>query len=137
MDPIKPDKHTLSDLDKIAPPMLVKAFLFYKPPSDLPRLLESLQEGLKNAVHHLPFLAGDVQVDKDSGNGKPCIMMPPGGQGLELGVRYFSDDEYKPFSVLEGGSFSLRIWNILGCYLKDFSFLHPWMMVSSRCVRAN
>lgn len=50
-------------------------------------------------------LAGDVQVDKVSGNGKPCIMMPPGGQGLELGVRYFSDDEHKPFSVLEGGAF--------------------------------
>ncbi|KAJ5872934.1 uncharacterized protein N7529_005287 [Penicillium soppii] len=101
--PRESTKYELSDLDRLAPPMMVKAFLLYKLSSDayLDKLITSLEEGLKNAVFHMPFMEGCVQKDEF---GKPYIQTSSDSR-LRLSVRCFSQTEHKSYSALVDSSF--------------------------------
>jgi hypothetical protein len=96
--------YELSDLDKVVWPTMVKAFLLYELSStaNLDQLIASLQEGLKNAVLHVPLMKGRVENDD---SGKPHIKIAPEASS-ELSVRYFSSTEHKSYESLVDSSFS-------------------------------
>lgn len=97
-------RYELSDLDRIAPPMMVKAFLLYGllQATDLDQLITSFREGLRNAVAQMPFMQGTVQIDE---TGKPYIQTST-DTSLELKIRHFSQTEHKSYSDLVENSFA-------------------------------
>ena len=104
--PRQSKKYELSDLDRLAPPMMVKAFLLYEyelsSTAHLDHLITSLREGLKNAILHVPFMEGRVQIDA---SGKPYIEASPDVY-LELNIRHFSPTEHKSYGALVESSFA-------------------------------
>ncbi|KAH8433929.1 uncharacterized protein LDX57_011565 [Aspergillus melleus] len=98
-------KDELSDIERVATPMMTKAFIFYEtlPTTDLDKVIASFREGLKNATRQAPFVAGDIEHDT---TGKPCIMTYPGERTELFLVRRFSTAEHKSFSTLASGAFS-------------------------------
>ncbi|KAJ5647939.1 hypothetical protein N7490_004311 [Penicillium lividum] len=104
MNPIpRQSRYELSDLDGLAPPMMVKAFLLYElsQTADLDKLITSLQEGLKNAIFRMPFMEGSVQVDQ---SGRPYIELNS-ENCLALNVRYLLS-EHKSYAALVKSSFA-------------------------------
>lgn len=103
-----------SEFDRLAPPMMVKAFIFYELQStiNLDKLIASPKEGIKDAVDQFPFMAGNLQVDD---LGKPWIVTLPEKQ-LDLSIRHFAGTEYTHFSALAKDSFPPTIWTIPSCY---------------------
>ncbi|OJJ38337.1 hypothetical protein ASPWEDRAFT_319189 [Aspergillus wentii DTO 134E9] len=95
--------YKLSDIDKMAPPMMVKALIAYEllPDTDLDKLTASLKEGVRNAITYFPFMAGNLEIDDTD---KPYIVTLP-GQRLEPTVHYFSSTEHKSFATLSKESF--------------------------------
>lgn len=100
----QPQHHELSDLDRLAPPMMVKAFLLYELSQtvDLDKLIVALQEGLRNAILHVPLMQGHVRFGE---SGKPYVQTSP-DQPLEMHVRHLPQTEYKPYSELVESSFA-------------------------------
>ncbi|PLB45016.1 hypothetical protein P170DRAFT_467639 [Aspergillus steynii IBT 23096] len=107
MDPaiVSPRKDELSDIDRIAMPIMTKAFIYYElPPTvDLDKLIASFREGLKNATRHVPFIAGNLEYDD---TGKPYILTSAGERKDLFVVRYFSPADHKSFSALARDAFS-------------------------------
>ena len=97
------DEYLLSDLDLVSPDTLVTSFLVYETQNDHQHQLisDSLEYGLERAAERLPPMA--AKIDFDSAR-KPHRHMKP--SSLKLNVRKFENDEYKPYSQLEKGSFS-------------------------------
>lgn len=98
-----PVRYGLSDLDRQAPDTIVKCFTFYKLQEtlDLDKLKQALQQGLDNAIKHLPFMAGNICVDQ---SGKPYIEVVPGSH-VELRVKHYTSSEHKSFADLAQNSF--------------------------------
>ncbi|KAL4890104.1 transferase [Aspergillus ambiguus] len=101
MDSIR--KYELSDLDRLAVSMMVKAFIFYelRPDTDLGRLTASVMEGVKHATSLFPFMAGNIQFDE---LGKPCIVTAR-GKHMQFSLNQPHHPGHKPFSSLTKDSF--------------------------------
>src|SRR6478752_6101042 len=97
-------KYELSDLDKSGFLKEVTVAMFYEvPPTvDVETLISSLEEGLKNTIHQLPFMAGDLQFEQ---TGKLCIVKSPEIQ-LKFEIHQFDSTEHKPLSTLAQSSFA-------------------------------
>ncbi|KAI9039215.1 uncharacterized protein KD926_009849 [Aspergillus affinis] len=98
-------KDELSEIEKVATPMMTKAFVFYEilPTTDLDKVISSFREGLKNATRQAPFVAGNIEYDT---TGKPPYILTHPGERTELfTVRHFSSAEHKSFAALAGGAF--------------------------------
>ncbi|OJJ80663.1 uncharacterized protein ASPGLDRAFT_69144 [Aspergillus glaucus CBS 516.65] len=82
----------------------VKVFIFYElqPSIHLDNLISSMVEGVRNATHQLPFMAGNFQVDDSS---KLCIITPPGSH-IEVNIRRTESMEHKSFPASAKNSFS-------------------------------
>lgn len=102
MDHMRKDE--LSDMDKMGICKNVKVFIFYElqPSIHLDNLISSIVEGVRNATHQLPFMAGNFQVDDF---GKLCIMTPPGSH-IEVSIRQIEYTEHNYFPALVKNSFS-------------------------------
>lgn len=81
----------------------VQVFIFYElqPAIRLDDLLSSIVEGVRNATHQLPFMAGNFQVDD---TGDLCIVTAPGSQ-VEVNIRRIESTEHKSFPALAKDSF--------------------------------
>lgn len=97
-------KYELSDLDKSGFLKEVTVAMFYEvpPTADGETLISSLEEGLKNAINQLPFMAGELQFEQ---TGKLCIFKPPDAQ-LKFEIQRFDSREHKPLSTLAQTSFA-------------------------------
>jgi hypothetical protein len=97
-------KYELSDMDKMGMRKTVRLFIFYElqPSIVLDDLISSIMEGVKNATHELPFMAGNLQVDD---SGKAYIMTPPGSQ-VVVNIRRFESTEHKSLSALTADGFN-------------------------------
>jgi hypothetical protein len=97
-------KYELSDLDKSGFLKEVTVALFYEvPPTvDVETLISSLEEGLKNTIHQLPFMAGDLQFEQ---TGKLCIVKSPKNQ-LKFEIHRFDSTEHQTLSTLAQSSFA-------------------------------
>lgn len=102
MDHMRKDE--LSDMDKMGILKNVKVFIFYElqPSVHLDNLISSMVEGVRNATHQLPFMAGNFQVDH---SGKLCIITPPESH-IEVNIRRIESMEHKSFPALAKNSFS-------------------------------
>lgn len=69
-------RYELSDMDKGGFLKQVTVAVFYEIRSTVnaEQLIPSLEEGLKNAIDQLPFMAGDLQFEA---TGKLCIIKSP------------------------------------------------------------
>ena len=101
---MEPTRYELSDIDSVVPPSMVKAFLLYELPQvvDVNKVIVSLQEGLKNAILHMPLMQGHVMTGDSR---KPYIQTTP-DQPLELHIRHLSQTEHKPYSELAQSFFA-------------------------------
>jgi hypothetical protein len=97
-------KYELSDLDKSGFLKEVTVAMFYEVPRtvDVETLISSLEEGLKNAIYQLPFMAGELQFEQ---TGKLCIIKSPERQ-LKFEVHRFDSTEHRPLSTLAQTSFA-------------------------------
>lgn len=102
-------RYELADIDRVAVPMMVKAFVFYELPLtvDPESLIGSINEGLANATLHCPFIAGDVQADE---SGKLHIATSP-KKSVKCTIRHFAPTEHKSFEALSRASFSPADFN--------------------------
>ncbi|KAF3387998.1 hypothetical protein DPV78_012319 [Talaromyces pinophilus] len=98
-----PVRYELSDVDRQAPDAIVKCFTFCKPQENLnmDKLIETLQQGLDNAIEQLPIMSGNIVVDQ---SGKPYIEVVPGTR-VKLAVKHYSSNEHKSFADLAQNSF--------------------------------
>ncbi|GAM41164.1 hypothetical protein TCE0_041f14080 [Talaromyces pinophilus] len=98
-----PVRYELSDVDRQAPDAIVKCFTFCKPQENLnmDKLIETLQQGLDNAIEQLPIMSGNIVVDQ---SGKPYIEVVPGTR-VKLAVKHYSSNEHKYFADLAQNSF--------------------------------
>ncbi|GAD99058.1 transferase family protein [Paecilomyces variotii No. 5] len=96
--------YELSDLDKMGFMKSVQLVIFYElqPNVDVDRLISSVTEGVKNATHQLPFMAGNFKFDDTS---RPYIETSPRSE-LEVGISRFDDKEQQSLSALAKRSFS-------------------------------
>lgn len=103
-------KYELSDLDKGGFLKEVTIAMFYEIPPTVnsEKLISSMEEGLKNAINQLPFMAGDLQFEK---TGKLCIIKSPESQ-LKFEVHQFNSAEHKSLSTLAQGSFAPDALNL-------------------------
>lgn len=97
-------KYELSDLDKGGFLKEVTVALFYEIPPTVnsEQLISSLEEGLKNAIDQLPFMAGDLQFEP---TGKLCIIKTPKSQ-LKFESQQFNSTEHKSLSSLAQSTFA-------------------------------
>lgn len=98
-----PVRYELSDLDRQAPDTIVKCFTFckFQETLDLDKLKEALQQGLDNAIEHVPLMAGNICVDQ---SGKPYIEVVPGTH-VKLRVTHYTSNEHRSFTDLAQNSF--------------------------------
>ncbi|KAJ5379994.1 transferase family protein [Penicillium cataractarum] len=97
-------KYELSDLDKGGFLKEVTVAMFYEIPPTVnsKELISSLEEGLRNALDQLPFMAGDLQFEQ---TGKLCIVKSPESQ-LKFEVHQFDSAEHKSISTMAQSSFA-------------------------------
>ncbi|RAL09585.1 uncharacterized protein BO97DRAFT_407536 [Aspergillus homomorphus CBS 101889] len=96
------DPFILSDLDLTMPDTLVTPLLIYELPShcDVRLLVSAFQNGLNEAVQHLPSLAATISFDRGK---KPLQRMT--GRNLTLAVRVFETGQHKSYQELADRSF--------------------------------
>ncbi|CEO59926.1 hypothetical protein PMG11_04576 [Penicillium brasilianum] len=97
-------KYELSDLDKGGFLKEVTIVVFYEIPPTVnsEKVISSMEEGLKNAIDQLPFMAGELQFEK---TGKLCITKSPENQ-LKLEVDRSNSAQHKSLSALAQTSFA-------------------------------
>ncbi|KAJ5753475.1 uncharacterized protein N7511_007628 [Penicillium nucicola] len=96
--------YELSEADKRGFTKTVKVLICYELQSiaDPDDVITSIVQGVRNATHQLPFMAGNLEFQK---SGKLCIVVSPEDQ-VEVNIRRFGSTEHKPFSMLAKNSFS-------------------------------
>ncbi|KAJ5081235.1 hypothetical protein N7456_013473 [Penicillium angulare] len=101
--------YELSHLDKIAMPIVVKAFIVYElePTVNRKDVVTSITEGLANGITQCPFMAGKIYFDD---SGKPFIKRLPEDQ-LECTIQEFAPGEHKSFHALQDSCFPPEEFN--------------------------
>ncbi|KAJ5274079.1 hypothetical protein N7478_009204 [Penicillium angulare] len=103
------NNYELSHVDKIAMPIVVKAFVIYELDLAINRndVINSITEGLANATTQCPFMAGKIYFND---SGKPIIKKLPNDR-LQCTIQEFAPSEHKSFHALQESCFPPEEFN--------------------------